>query len=146
MQSPASKRSKSSAIAAISTDGFLGADFTVGSVNREKFYDFVCGTLIPEMLPYNGSNSKSIAIMDNCSIHHVQEVADLFNDAGIMLVYLPPYSPDMNPIELAFSFVKGYLKKHEDIMHAVSPTSLIHDAFQNITKDMCNGWIRHCKY
>ena len=132
-----------SAIAAISTDGFLGADFTTGSVNRETFYDFVRGTLIPEMLPFDGINSKSIAVMDNCSIHHVQEVSDLFTDAGVMLVYLPPYSPDMNPIELAFSYIKGYLKKHEDIM---SPISIIKDAFQSITVEMCDSWIKHCKY
>ena len=135
-----------SAIAAISTDGFLGADFTTGSVNRETFYDFVRGTLIPEMLHFDGFNSKSIAIMDNCSIHHVQEVSDLFNDAGIMLMYLPPYSPDMNPIELAFSYVKGYLKKHEDIIHVVSPISIIKDAFHSITVEMCESWIKHCKY
>lgn len=135
-----------SAIAAISTDGLLGVDLDTGSVNGEKFYDFVRGTLIPEMLPFNGMNPKSIAIMDNCSVHHVCEVSDLFKDAGIMQLFLPPYSPDMNPIELAFGYVKGYLRKHEDIIHVVQTTYLVMQAFQSITTEQCNSWINHCNY
>ena len=92
-----------SAIAAISSDGLLGVELTTGSVNGEKFYNFVHGTLITAMLPFDGTSPRSIAIMDNCSIHHVQDVSDLFTDAGI---------------EMAFDYVKGYLKKHED-MHLI---------------------------
>ena len=54
------------------------------------------------MHPYDGIAPKSVAIMDNCSIHHVNAVTDLFQAAGVMVVFLPPYSPDFNPIELAF--------------------------------------------
>ena len=135
-----------SPIAAISSDGLLGVELSTGSVNGEKFYDFVRGTLIPEMLPFDGTSPRSIAIMDNCSIHHMQDVSDLFTDAGILQIFLPPYSPDMNPIEMAFGYVKGYLKKHEDIMHLIPPTSLIKSAFDSITTEMCNGWIKHSKY
>ena len=135
-----------SSISAMSTEGMLAVELTTNSVNREKFFDFVRGSLIPEMLPFDGCNPKSIAVMDNCSIHHVQEVADLFNSAGIVLLFLPPYSPDFNPIELAFSYIKYYLKDHEDIMHVVPPTQLIHAAFSSITVSMCNSWIDHCGY
>ena len=98
------------------------------------------------MLPFDGCNPKSIAVMDNCSIHHVREVADLFNSAGILLLYLPPYSPDLNPIELAFSYVKHYLKDHEDIMQIVPHAQLVRTAFSSITESMCNSWIVHCGY
>ena len=135
-----------SAISAMSTEGIVVIELTNDSVNGEKFFDFVHGSLIPEMLPFDGYSPKSIAVMDNCSIHHVQEVADLFNSAGILLIYLPPYSPDFNPIELAFSYVKHYLKDHEDIMHIVPPTQLVHAAFSSITARMCNSWIVHCGY
>ena len=110
------------------------------------FFDFTRGELIPEMLPFNGLNSKSIVIMDNCSIHHIQPVADLFCKAGILLFYLPPYSPDLNPIELAFSYVKQYLKEHEDIMYTLPPVNLIRAAFQSITPELCISWIKHCGY
>ena len=135
-----------SSISAMSTEGILAVELTKESVNGEKFFDFVSGSLIPEMLPFDGCNPRSIAVMDNCSIHHVEEVTDLFNSAGILLLYLPPYSPDFNPIELAFSYVKHYLKDHEDIMHIVPPTQLVHEAFSSITASMCNSWIVHCGY
>ena len=76
-----------SSIAAMCTEGMLAVELTHDFVNGEKFYDFVCGSLIPEMLPFDGSNPRSIAVMDNCSIHHVQEVTDLFDSASILLLF-----------------------------------------------------------
>ena len=64
--------------------------------------------------------------MDNCSVHHVEDqVTELLRQAGIVVLFLPPYSPDLtpledlnpleplNPLEEAFGYVKGYLRKHE---------------------------------
>ena len=65
------------------------------------------------MLPY--PNPKSILVMDNCSIHHVDYVKDYIEDCGILLLYLPPYStdfnPDFNPIESVFSFMNDYFEE-----------------------------------
>lgn len=58
------------------------------------------------MEPFDGSPKKSVIIMDNCTIHHVHHVKQLLDDAGILLFFLPPYSPDFNQIEEAFSSVK----------------------------------------
>ena len=110
-------------------------------MNGEKFFEFVHGSLIPEMLPFDGYSPKSIAVMNNCSIYHIQ-VENPFNSANILLIYLPPCSPDFNSIELAFSYVKD----HEDIMLIVPPTQLVHAAFSSITAKMCNSWIVHCGY
>ena len=87
-----------SSISAMSTEGILAVELTNNSVNGEKIFDFVCGSLIPEMSPFDGYSPKSIAVMDNCFIHHVQEVADLFNSAGILLLYLPPYTSTSTPL------------------------------------------------
>ena len=122
------------------------AAMTASTVNGETFYDFLRGTLIPELCPFNGYNPRSIIIMDNCSIHRIQEVTDLLNNAGILTIFLPPYSPDMNPIELTFSYIKAYLKNHEDIIHTVQPTELVKSAFDSLTPEMCTNWIRHCGY
>ena len=96
-----------SAIAAISTEGL---ELTDGSVNGDIFFDFVRGSLIPEMNSFDGCSPISIAVMDNCSIHHTEDVDKLFQNAAILLMYLPPYSPDTNPIELAFGYIKAHLK------------------------------------
>ena len=63
------------------------------------------------MLPFNGSNPCSIVIMDNLSVHHTQDITDLFRQMGILLLFLPPYSPDLNLAEEMFSFVKKLLKE-----------------------------------
>ena len=83
--------------------------------------------------------------MDNCSIHHVDEVQSLLEEAGILLIYLPPYSPDFNPIETAFSYVKQYLKKHDDVIGAfTNPVTLVQSAFDSITTELCQSWVSHC--
>ena len=89
--------------------GILDVEMTPNSVNGEMFCDLVRGTLIPNMLPFDGMNPTSIVVMDNCSIHLVAEVKSMLDDAQI-LIYLPPYRPDLNPIEEAFGYVKGYLE------------------------------------
>ena len=73
------------------------------------------------MHPFPGE--MSILILDNCSIHHVQEVKDLLEAAGILLIFLPPYSPDYNPPEELFSYIKYYLKDH-DLFQNSSTSSL----------------------
>ena len=72
------------------------------------------------MEPFDGSVKKSVMIMDNCSIHHVNKVKLLIDKAGILLFFLPPYNPDYNPIEFAFSSVKSYLKDHDDLLQSVN--------------------------
>ena len=81
------------AIACLSSSGILAVESIRGTVNGETFFDFLRGTLIPQMMPFNGSNPHSILVMDNnCSIHHTHEVKDLLNQAGVLALYLPPYS------------------------------------------------------
>ena len=137
-----------SSIAALCSEGVMAVTSTTDTINADIFYDFVQGELIPNMNPFDGSSSKCIAVMDNCAVHHVPIVEDLFSDAGILLIWLPPYSPDLNPIEEAFSSVKAYLKRHHDILQlsSVDPVPIIQAAFDQITKQHCNGWISHSGY
>lgn len=58
-------------------------ELTMGTVNGDTFADFFHGTLVLEMEPFDGSVKKSV-IMDNCSIHHVDEVKSLIDEAGIL--------------------------------------------------------------
>ena len=98
------------------------------------------------MLSFDGSSPNSILILDNASVHHTHPIQSLLKDCGILAIFLPPYSPDYNPIELAFSYVKYYLKLHEDIVEFASHKVLIEAAFKSITKDYCCKWIEHCGY
>ena len=91
-------------------------------------------------------------ILDNCSVHHTADadadadadVKQAFNDAGILVIYLPLYSPDLNPIEETFSYVKYYLKDHDEVLQSVKdPKPIIYAALKSITVEMCQRWINH---
>ncbi|XP_065908769.1 uncharacterized protein [Dysidea avara] len=136
-----------STIAAISCSGLICYDKFTGNVSGDEFYDFVRGSLIPNMNPYNGTNENSILVLDNCSIHYIEETLSLLRTSGIFVIFLPPYSPDLNPIELTFSYVKQYLQEHEAIIQAANNISdVITSAFDNITINQCTNWIHSCGY
>ena len=80
-----------SAIPVLSLDGIHVAE---GTINGDRFVHFLQVCLLPH-LPLNVVNPRSVVIMDNASIHHVEEVRDLIEmQAGAMLLFLPPYLPD----------------------------------------------------
>lgn len=136
-----------SIITTLSTDGIVANEITKGTVNGEAFLEFVHGSLIPNMLPFDGESPYSIVVMDNCSIHHVQPVLDAFNQADIVVRFLLPYSPDMNPVENVFSYVKYYLKQHDDILQVVSDICpILEEGIKSINSNNAQQWISHCGY
>ena len=134
-----------SIMTAMTADGVLEYEVTTGTVNAEKFIDFIRGRLIPNMQPFPASHS--ILILDNCAVHHAHEVQALLSSFGILVIFLPPYSPDYNPIEELFSYIKYYHKAHDDLIQATgNPLPIIHSAFQSVSESKCNGWITHSGY
>ena len=73
--------------AALCNDGVLAVTNTTETINADT-YDFVRWELLPRMNPLDGSSSKSIAVMDNCAVHHVLIVEDLFAQAGVLLLWV----------------------------------------------------------
>ena len=136
-----------SIIAALSTDGMVTYELKKGTVNGEDFLDFVHGSLIPNMLPFDGENPRSIVVMDNCSIHHTQPVLDAFDQAGIVVLFQPPYSPDMNPVKNVFSYIKYYLKQHDDILQFLPDICpVLKEGLDSITSNIAQQWITYCGY
>ena len=105
------------------TEGVVDYSLTTSIVNADNFFDFVRGQLIPNMQSFPGD--RSVLVMDNYSVYHAQEMKDLLRDAGILLLYLPPYSPDYNPIEELFCYAKYYLKEHDEVAQALGDVTLI---------------------
>ena len=98
------------AIGAISTEGMEDVYIVEGNVTGEVFVKFVRNCLLPILEPFNGTNSHSVVVMDNASVHHYEEVADIITGVGSIVRFLPPYSPELNPIENIFksqSFLEG---------------------------------------
>lgn len=139
----------------LSSTGLLALEVTYSTVTQDELYDFVRGSLIPNMQPFDGISPQSIAVMDNFSVHHIVEITELFQYAGILPLFLPPYSPDLNPMEEAFSYVKNYLRKHDELLQTIPDpipvvkttfASMTSDTFASMTSERCMSWIRHSGY
>jgi len=107
-----------------------------GAMDRLSFEAYVAQCLVPE-LP-----EKAIVVMDNLSAHKSAVIAKLIEDAGATLWYLPPYSPDYNPIEQMWSKVKAMLKRlcartQEALWEAIVA------ALDAVSPDDCQGFFRH---
>jgi transposase len=93
---------------AYTQDGVLFSQVFQGSTDGLVFEDFV-EQLLHYCQPYPAQNS--VLIMDNASFHHGERVEQMCREAGVKLLYLPPYSPDLNPIEEFFAELKAFIKK-----------------------------------
>ncbi len=92
-------------IAGLRRDGIVAPFVIDGPINRDAFEAYVAQVLVPEL------RAGDIVVMDNLSSHKGPRVRELIEAAGACLLYLPPYSPDFNPIENAFSKLKALLRK-----------------------------------
>ena len=105
-----------SLVAALTVDGYIAAHAVPGSFDSIDFLEFVQEQVVclsftylsfadnpqlPQMNPY--PDSCSVLVLDNCRIHHNEALVELIHAAGCLILYLPAYSPDLNPIEESFS-------------------------------------------
>jgi transposase len=92
-------------VGALTLRGFIAPMVLDGPINRIAFETYVASVLVPELRP------GDVVVMDNLSSHKGPRVREMIEAAGAELRYLPPYSPDFNPIENAFSKLKALLRK-----------------------------------
>jgi len=92
-------------VAGLTMRGMVAPWVLDGPINRDAFDTYVDKVLVPELRPGN------VVVMDNLSSHKGPRVREMIEAAGASLLYLPPYSPDFNPIENAFSKLKAHLRK-----------------------------------
>ena len=90
---PLNKPKSTTIVSSIRIDGSKEAITYIGGTTGVRFVDYLQTTLLPKLKP------GDIVVMDNLRSHHVKAVAELFARTSFRLVYLPPYSPDLNPIE-----------------------------------------------
>ncbi|KAF7314744.1 DDE family endonuclease [Mycena kentingensis (nom. inval.)] len=136
---------------AISLDGILWVSIVEGSFTTEKFEDFI-GALLDKMNPFPGPNS--VIVMDNCRIHKADSIRDMIEARGMRCEFLPPYSPDFNPMEPGFSKMKAYIRRHGDRVRTamlseeqeVETIAALYDAVYSITPEDAAGWFRLSGY
>lgn len=126
-------------LAGLRTSGLTAPLVIDGAVNGDLFLAYVRQQLAPTLQP------GDIVIMDNLSSHKRAGVREAIEAAGATLMYLPPYSPDLNPIEQAFAKFKWLLKSAaRRTVEALWNTC--GQLLQRFTETECRNYIQHCGY
>jgi transposase len=118
----------------------MGACMAIeGAADGDAFVAYVRHFLVPMLLP------GQVVVLDNLSVHKDARVAPLIAAAGCRLCYLPSYSPDFNPIELAFSKIKTRMRQeeartHQAVVDALGPV------LDTVRVTDVAGWYSHCGY
>ena len=110
-----------------------------GGTTAEKFAEYLKDILIPTL------DKDSVIVMDNMRSHHAKDVKKVLEQSGIKYLYLPPYSPDLNPIEKLWSKMKAFLRK-EKVRIANELPAAIQKAFSTISDSDCEGWFHASGY
>ena len=126
-------------IAALGVEGMRCSTVVDGAVNADVFESFVEQVLVPELRP------GDVVVMDNLSSHKRVRTCELIESAGAELRFLPPYSPDLNPIELIFAKLKQLLRSlacrtRQTLWHAMQ------SVLDQISPTDAASCFRHCGY
>lgn len=118
----------------------MGTSLAVeGATNREVFETYVQRVLAPTLRP------GQVVVMDNLTAHKGDRVKELIEERGCQLLYLPPYSPDFNPIEEAFSKIKAVVRKAEARTREAL-VEAIGKGISMVTAEDARGFFDHCGY
>lgn len=126
-------------IAGLSLAGIQAPLMLEGAVNTDAFKRYVEQILAPSLPP------GQVVVLDNLNVHKSERVQQLIQASGCQLLFLPGYSPDLTPIEAAFSKLKAFLRRRgvrtrEALVEAIAA------GLETITVQDASGWFGHCGY
>jgi Transposase and inactivated derivatives len=126
-------------LCAIRSEGAFAPLILDGAMDGESFLAYVEQILLPALRP------EDVVVMDNLSTHKTEAVAKAFLKKNVRVLYLPPYSPDLNPIENMWSKVKAVIRQHaarnlSALMYAMA------EALETITESDCLGYFKNAGY
>jgi transposase len=126
-------------IAALRVQAITAPFLVEGAVDGDVFAAYLEHALGPEL------GAGDVVILDNLSTHKMARVRELIAQRGAQVRYLPPYSPDLNPIEMAFAKLKAHLRQAaartlEDLRQALA------DGLKNFHPDHCQSFFHHARY
>ncbi len=135
---PRNRGSNISLIGALSLEGLIATMSLPGSVNTEIFLTYVREILLPQL--WKGA----FVIMDNLSVHKANKIKEMIQTVGAEVVFLPPYSPDLSPIELCWSKLKQCLRTAKARTTQAINQALTEIINHHISGDDAVGWFEHC--
>lgn len=126
-------------VGALTARGFVAPMVVDGAINGGLFRAYVEKVLVPDLRP------GDVVVLDNLGSHTVAGVRAAVEGAGCRLLFLPPYSPDLNPIENAFSKLKGLLRKAAE-RTVEGLWGRIGKLLDQFLPGECRNYLRHCGY
>jgi transposase len=138
-QAPHRRWQTTTFLGALRADGFIAPLVVDGAMTSELFLAYVGRVLVPELRP------GDVVVMDNLSCHTQKAVRELVEAAGCRVEYLPAYSPDYNPIELAFSKLKRLLRKAAE-RTVEGLWSALGRLLDHFNPQECRNYFRHRGY
>ena len=136
---PRNRGTVTTILASLTLDGIGPTQTRLGGTSKDAFLGYLCAHLVPSLRP------GQTVFLDNLGAHLAKEVRATVEARGAQLRYLPPYSPDFNPIEHAFSKLKALLRKAA-ARTTEALDAAINDALAAITAADAAGWFAHCGY
>lgn len=126
-------------VSSIRLDGTQVPHYLSGALKGDSFLRYIQEELVPTL------HEHDIVIMDNLRCHKVDGIKDAIEEVGAQILYLPPYSPDFNPIEMLWSKLKSILRKWK--LHTVDALrAALPEAFALISLDDILGWFTASGY
>jgi transposase len=136
---PRNHEKNTTLVASLSLAGLGEAMTLEGALDGDAFVAYLTVFLVPTLV------AGQIVVMDNLSVHKDKRVRPLIEGAGCRLIYLPAYSPDLTPIEQAFSKIKDYLRRVGARTRAALAAAIT-AAIATVTAEDAEGWFTHCGY
>ncbi len=136
---PCSRWETTTFLGAMRSTGFVAPLCVEGAVNGEVFAGWVEQRLVKTL------RAGDVVVMDNLSSHKTRRVVEAIAGVGAEVRYLPPYSPDLNPIELAFSKFKKLLRDGAE-RTTDALWRLCGNVLDLFTENECRNYLRHCGY
>ena len=124
-------------LGAMSLRGIIASMTIEEATDGDIFLAYVEHILCPAL------NPGDVVVMDNLSSHKIKGVRQLIEKAGAEALYLPPYSPDLNPIEKAWSKLKQFLRSAKARTKEALEAAIT-EAIRLITPENANAWFNHC--
>jgi transposase len=137
-EAPSNGGKNISLIGGMSIDGLIASLSIAGSVNTDVFLFYIQEVLIPQLWV------GAIVVMDNLPVHHASVVRETIEAVGAKVVFLPPYSPDLSPIELCWSKLKQLLRSAKARTIEALDQALTRIINECICADDALGWFAHC--
>ena len=136
---PHGHRKTTTLVAGLRMSGMVAPMVLDGPINGDWFEAYVAQVLVPELRP------GDVVIMDNLSSHKRPAVRAAIRAKGARLLFLPPYSPDLNPIEMVFAKLKTLFRKADErtIEASWRRVGILLDAF---SPEECQNYLRHAGY